>query len=119
MRVKVIRKFKDKYTGEYYSKGDVIDISEERYSEIMSVGQFVYKIGNNDDENNRSEDSNSLPDNVEETLTSDSEQSDDGFEDMNVRELKEYADKTYKLTFKAGTKKSEIIETLRRMEHGE
>ena len=43
----------------------------------------------------------------------------DGFDEMSIRELKEYADKAYKLTFKGNMKKAEIIEELRRMEqHG-
>lgn len=34
MKVKVIRRFMDKYTKELYSKGDMLDITEERYAEI-------------------------------------------------------------------------------------
>lgn len=119
MQAKVILKFKDKYTGETYNKGDILNLTEERFSEIMSAGKYLFRIVENDVENNRSETPNSLSDSTEETLTGDSALSDDSFEKMSVRELKEYADKTYKLTFKTGMKKAEIIEKLRRMEHGE
>lgn len=118
MKVKVTRKFIDKYTGELYRRGDVLDITEERYNEIMSVGNFVFKIAQNDAQNISSEKANTLSNEVEETPTNDSEKLCDGFDIMSVRELKEYADKTYKLTFKGGMKKAEIIETLRRMERG-
>ena len=93
MRVKVTRKFIDRHTGEAHFKGDVLEITEERYQEIASVGNFVQMISDD--------------------VTS------DGFDEMSIRELKEYADKTYKLTFKGNMKKAEMIEELRRMEkHG-
>ena len=44
MKAKVLRKFTDKYTGELHFKGDVIEVSEERYNEIMKVGQLLFKI---------------------------------------------------------------------------
>ena len=97
MRVKVTRKFIDRHTGEAHFKGDVLEISMERYEEIKAVGDFVFPI--NEDEQN---DAHA-----------------DGFDEMSIRELKEYADKAYKLTFKGNMKKAEIIEELRRMEqHG-
>ena len=119
MKVKVTRKFRDKYTGELHKKGDLLEVTEERYNEIMSVGKFLFKIAQNDAQNTSSEKANALSSEAEETPTNDPEQSEDGFDIMSVRELKEYADKTYKLTFKGGMKKAEIIETLRRMERGE
>lgn len=112
MKVKVVRKFRDKYTGEHYEKGNVLEITEERYNEIMSVGNFVYKIAQNASETPESGDAtNPSCDNQEGAETPS-----DGFDDMSVRELKEYADKAYKLTFKNGTKKAEIIDKLRSME---
>ena len=90
MKVKVTHKFKDKHNGKTYIKGVLLDISDERYQEITSVGNFVQPV----------------PEDV----------SNDGFDEMSIRELKEYADRTYKLTFKGGMKKSEIIEVLRRRE---
>lgn len=119
MKVKVTRRFRDKYTGEVYKKGDCIEITEERYNEIMSVGKFVFKIAQSDAESVSNDDANTLSDEAEETPTNEPEPPSDGFDIMSVRELKEYADVTYKLTFKGGTKKAEIIETLRRMERGE
>lgn len=93
MKVKVTHKFKDKHTGKTYIKGDILDISDERHQEISSVGNFVQIV----------------PEDV----------SNDGFDEMSIRELKEYADNAYKLTFKGNMKKSEIIEELRRREaHG-
>jgi hypothetical protein len=90
MKVKVTHKFKDKHTGILYAKGEVLEITGERYQEIASAGNFVQII----------------PDDA----------ASDGFDEMSIRELKEYADQTYKLTFKGGMKKSEIIEVLRRRE---
>ena len=119
MKVKVTRKFTDKYTGAHYRRGDVLDITEERYNEIMRVGNLVFRIAQNDAQNVCSEEMNTLSNKAEETPTNDSGTSGDGFDIMSVRELKEYADKAHKLTFGRGTKKAEIIETLRRMERGE
>lgn len=119
MIVKVTRKFKNKYNGELYSKGAVLDITEERYAEIRSVGNFVFPIAQDDAKNATSDDVNTLSNDVVEMPTNDSAKSGDGFDEMSVAKLKEYADKAYKMTFKGGTKKAEIIETLRRMENKE
>lgn len=119
MKVKVTRKFRDKYTGELYKKGDCLEITEERYKEIMSVGAFVYEIAQNDALSVIADEVNTLSNDAEEPLRNAPSASDDGFDTMTVRELKEYADKTYKLTFASGTKKAEIIEQLRRLERGD
>lgn len=114
MKVKVTRTFRDKYTGELHKKGDCLEITKERHAEIQSVGNFVYQLAQNAAETVEAADAiNPLTDegNAAESPS-------DGFDSMNVKELKEYAEKAYKLTFKAGTKKAVIIETLRRMEHG-
>lgn len=117
MKVKVIRKFRDKYTGEVYQRGQVLEINEARYREIMLKGNFVFKIAD-DAQSVSSGATNILSSDEAETPSEASVTPDDGFELMTVRELKEYADKTYKMTFANGTKKAEIIEALRRMEHG-
>lgn len=116
MKVKVMHKFTDKYTGELYNQGDVLSITEERYAEIMRVGRLVFPIAQDDALSVSDERMNTLSGEVEETPTDDSAKPDDGFELMSVRELKEYADVTYKLTFKGNMKKAEIIEVLRKME---
>ena len=103
MRVKVTHKFKDRHTGDIHYKGDVLEISLERYEEIKNVGDFVFPI--NEDEEIHEDD----PDDAHT----------DGFDEMSIRDLKEYADKTYKMTFKGNVKKAEIIEILRKKEqHG-
>ena len=112
MLVKVIRKFRDKYTGDHYKKGDILEITEERYAEIMTVGELVLQIAQKPAagaENDATINPSTEEQNVAETPS-------DGFDVMSVKELKEYADKAYKLTFKSGTKKAEIIEELRRLE---
>lgn len=46
MKVKVLSKFRDKYTKEIYETGQIIDITHERYEEINSTahGVLVEKI---------------------------------------------------------------------------
>lgn len=44
MKVKVLNRFKDKYTGEIHKVDDVLTISKERYEEILTVGQLVEAI---------------------------------------------------------------------------
>lgn len=119
MKVIVTRKFRDRYTGKVYGKGNLLEITEERYNEIMSVGKLVYKIEQNDAESASANDAKALSTEATETPTNESEPPSDAFDTMSVRELKEYADQTHKLTFKSGTKRAEIIATLRRMERGE
>lgn len=113
MKVKVIHGFRDRHTGERYTRGAVLGITEERYNEIMRVGDLVLKIaaGASEDDN-----ANTLSNDNEEASRNDSGASGDGFDMMSVRELREYADATYKMTFKGGMKKADIIAALRRME---
>jgi hypothetical protein len=93
MIVKVIKRFKDRHTAELHEVGDVLTVSAERFAEIESVGKFVMEISSG-------------------AATVEG----DGFDEMTVAELREYADKTHKLTFKPGMKKAEIIAALREME---
>lgn len=58
MKVKVIRNFTDKYTKEQYFKGGVLDITKERYAEIVRVGQLVFPIAQDDAESVSSDDVN-------------------------------------------------------------
>ena len=44
MKAKVIKEFRDKYTGETYPINKTIEISEKRFAEILSVGRFVEKV---------------------------------------------------------------------------
>ncbi len=44
MKAKVLKPFKDKYSGEYYKEGDTITVSKERYEEILTVGNLVKEI---------------------------------------------------------------------------
>lgn len=118
MKVKVIHGFTDKYTKEQYFKGSVLDITEERYAEIRSVGNLVFPIAQDDAKSVSVDSTNTLSNDDGETLTNDSAKPRDGFDEMSIAELKEYADKAHKLTFKGGTKKAEMIKILRRMEHG-
>lgn len=47
MKAKVLKRFKDKHTGELHLKGSTITVSKERFEEIQTVGPFVeaVKIG--------------------------------------------------------------------------
>lgn len=118
MKVKVLHKFTDKYTDEHYHRGAVLDITEERYREIMRVGQLVQKIAQDDALSVSVDEMNTLSSDEAEAPINDSGVSGDGFDIMSVRELREYADVAHKMTFKAGMKKAEIIAELRRLEHG-
>jgi len=41
MKVKVLRRFKDKYTKQVYDKGQIIEVTNERYEEINSTAHGV------------------------------------------------------------------------------
>ena len=41
MKVKVLRRFKDKYTKQVYDKGRIIEVSNERYEEINSTAHGI------------------------------------------------------------------------------
>lgn len=44
MKVKVLEKFKDKYTGKVHKKGEVFTAKKERVEEILKVGKFVEEV---------------------------------------------------------------------------
>ena len=44
MKAKVIKRFKDKHTGELHQKGTTITITKERFEEILSVGPFIEAV---------------------------------------------------------------------------
>ena len=44
MKAKVLRRFKDKYSGNVYKAGDIITISKERFEEILTVAPLVTKV---------------------------------------------------------------------------
>lgn len=50
MKVKVLKRFKDKYTGEVYDpeKNEIITISKERFEEILTVDKLVEAIVEDD-----------------------------------------------------------------------
>lgn len=41
MKVKVVKNFKDKHTGQSHKVGDVFVVNKKRFEEILSVGPFV------------------------------------------------------------------------------
>jgi len=44
MKVKVLVKFKDKYTKIIHKKDKILDVTEERFAEILEVGPLVEKV---------------------------------------------------------------------------
>jgi len=46
MKVKVIKNFRDKHKKTSHAAGEEIEISKERYDEILKAGNYVEKVGN-------------------------------------------------------------------------
>lgn len=44
MKVKVIKPFIDKHTGEIYKENQVLEITKTRAKEILSVGNYIEEI---------------------------------------------------------------------------
>lgn len=47
MKVKVIKRFRDKYTGKIHEvskDGEFIEVAEERFKEILEAGEYVEAI---------------------------------------------------------------------------
>lgn len=44
MKAKVLKDFKDKYTGERHTAGETIDVSKERFDEILTVDKLVEEV---------------------------------------------------------------------------
>lgn len=44
MKVKVLKKFKDKHNGKVYKAGDVITVSKERFAEILETALLVEEV---------------------------------------------------------------------------
>ncbi len=44
MKVKVLKDFKDKYTGNLHKAGTTIDVTKERFAEILTVDKLVEEV---------------------------------------------------------------------------
>jgi len=44
MKAKVLKDFKDKYTGKRYTAGEIITVSKERFDEILTVDKLVEEV---------------------------------------------------------------------------
>lgn len=44
MKVKVLKEFKDKYSGELHKVGEVMTVSKDRYDEILTVAPLVEEV---------------------------------------------------------------------------
>lgn len=44
MKAKVLKDFKDKYTGKRYTAGETITVSKERFEEILTVDKLVEAV---------------------------------------------------------------------------
>ena len=44
MKVKVLKDFKDKYTGKRHTAGETINVSKERFEEILTVDKLVEAV---------------------------------------------------------------------------
>lgn len=44
MKAKVLRRFRDRYTGELYKEGKVLNISKERFDEIQAVATLLEEV---------------------------------------------------------------------------
>lgn len=55
MKVKVLKKFRDKHTGEIYKRGETITISKKRFAEILTVAPLVEEVKESTDDTNADE----------------------------------------------------------------
>ncbi len=44
MKVKVLKVFKDKYTGELYKAGDILTVTKKRFAEILEIAPLVEEV---------------------------------------------------------------------------
>jgi len=44
MKAKVLKDFKDKYAGERHTAGETINVSKERFEEILTVDKLVEEV---------------------------------------------------------------------------
>lgn len=44
MKVKVLKSFRDKHTKKRHNVGDIMEVTEERFAEILEKGPLVEKI---------------------------------------------------------------------------
>lgn len=44
MKAKVLKRFKDKHTGEIHEEGDIITVTKKRFKEILEVDVLVEEV---------------------------------------------------------------------------
>ena len=55
MKYQVIKKFKDKYSGEIYEVGSILEITKKRAKEILSVNKLIEEYEEPDNQNSEDE----------------------------------------------------------------
>lgn len=55
MKVKTLKRFKDKNTGAIHEVGDVFVVNKNRYEEILKAGKFVVSFESDQEETSESD----------------------------------------------------------------
>lgn len=111
MRVEVVKRFRDRHTLEVYVVGQFLEITKERFDEIMRVGALVRRVPETPVDDFEPIGANEHTPEALETLETPVDAPRIDFEAMTVRELKEYASKRG-IEIKNGAKKADIISLL-------
>ena len=120
MKVKVIKKFRDKHTRAIHKVGAVITISKDRYEEIKAAGKYVEPV--EDADNGLTTASDLQPVAEQDTATvglaadsADNDTTEPVFEDMTNAELKEYAAE-HNIDLNGARNKAAMVEAIRNAE---
>lgn len=116
MKAKVVMRFRDRHTGRVHRIGEEIEVSKERYAEIMDVGAFLRIVSEEAVLAASEDDVNELTHDGAETPEEAPAASGDALDGMTIKQLREYASAQHKVTLPAGMKKADIIDEIRRME---
>lgn len=120
MKVKVLRRFRDKETMQIRERGAVIEVSEKRAKEILAAGDYIEVVENT---KGRTTKKSVTPQNDEtaqdvESVTpqnQETEHEEKAVDEMTVAEMKEYAEKNG-IDLSNARKKAEILEAIQTAE---
>lgn len=114
MRVKVVKRFRDKHTRAIHEVGKEITINKDRYAEIKAAGKYVEPVEDDEEEHSANAEQNTATVGLA-AQDADIDTVEPSLDDMSLAELKAYA-KDHDVDLNGARTKATIADAIRAAE---